>query len=50
MQRWLVKVYDGEKHAYSEGFWTKAKAVEFMSRISNGSDLRWRAELVRIGK
>lgn len=48
MQKWLVKVSENNKHAYNEAFWTRKKALEFISKIQ-ASGAKWSCELVRIG-
>jgi hypothetical protein len=47
-QKWLVKVYENNKHAYNEGFWTRKQAVAFIDKVTS-SHHKWSAELIRLG-
>ena len=48
-QKWLVKVFEHDKHAYNEGFWTRKAAVAFIDKVT-GMSPKWSCELVRLGR
>lgn len=48
MQKWLVKVYENDKHAYNEGFWTRKQAFLFITKVTSQAP-KWSCKLLRIG-
>ncbi len=48
MQKWLVKVYENDKHAFNETFWTRKSAYVFIAKMT-GQAPKWSCELVRLG-
>lgn len=47
--KWMVKVFESEKHAYDESFRTRKAAVEFVDKVTS-SQVKWSCELVELNK